>query len=384
MGINRKLERWKGAELLSQQQVEEIVSFERERGGRRLFNGLLWVGSFTIIIGVLSIIAANWQAIPPNVKVIVHLLINAGLAAGVYISDRRGRHLTREFCLVGLWGLTLTLIGLVGQVFHLNGGMASALFLWSVLVTPVIAVYGKMRVSLLPWLVSFLAGIGAALYEFVFPNFDSDQITTTIIGVYSFLPMMFILFARFSDKLERPLLQKILTFTGVTVIVFGASLACQIWYADEAFNDTRYHFLTLVILGLAMIGANFVQVQGNIKLHDLRQNVKMLLVGSFAIGIFSVMFMGVESQIMAAGTFILYWLYLGLIFNRMNLHGLVSLALVMTAGRIYIVYLEVFGSLLQTGVGLIISGLLLMGMTLGVRKLSKSIRTTKIAGGSHD
>ena len=168
MGINKKLERWKKSELLSDQQVEAIIAFEKERGSKNLFRGLLWIGSFTIIIGVLSIIASNWQLIPASVKVIAHLLLNIGFASAVYLFERQGRDMLREFFLVGLWGGTLTLIALVGQVFQLDGSIASALFLWSVLVTPALAVYGRTRVSLVPWLASFLVGIG------VFISFSFD------------------------------------------------------------------------------------------------------------------------------------------------------------------------------------------------------------------
>ena len=384
MGINRKLERWMKSDLLSESQVDQIIAFERERGGKRLFNGLLWVGSFTILIGILSIVAANWQVIPPYAKVIVHLMFNAGMAAGVYIADKRGKELVREFCLVGLLGLSLTIIGLVGQVFQLNGSIAGALMLWAIITSPAMLVYGKTKISLLPWIASFIAGIVGAMIEFVYPGLNNDQGMVVTVGFYSFLPMLFILFARYSDGLNRPMLQKIMTITGVVAIILGANLACQLWYTGDTFDDVLYYFFTVLLLATAAAGANFVKVYGDFKTEELKQNVKLLLVGSFAASALSFMFLGVESSFLAAATFAVYWLYLGVVFQRMNMHGLVSLSLVMVAGRIYVVYLEVFGSLLQTGVGLIISGALLMGMAVAVHRLGKTLRTKQIMGGSHD
>ena len=51
-----------------------------------------------------------------------------------------------------------------------------------------------------------------------------------------------------------------------------------------------------------------------------------------------------------------------------------SLSILVIALRLFIVYLEVFGSLLQTGFGLIFSGVLLLALLHVARTLSRKVR----------
>ncbi len=51
----------------------------------------------------------------------------------------------------------------------------------------------------------------------------------------------------------------------------------------------------------------------------------------------------------------------------------VSLAITVIAIRIYVVYVELFGSLMQTGVGLIIGGVVMLGMIYVARKLNERL-----------
>lgn len=128
------------------------------------------LGFFAIFMGVFSIIAANWHNIPPNIKLIAHLLINVVFAYGIYIFDRQDREFPRELSVLGLIGLTLTLIALTGQIFHLEGSINSALVLWMGLSTPFVIVFGKTKTSLGPWLIGFVLALWAGVAEYIAPN----------------------------------------------------------------------------------------------------------------------------------------------------------------------------------------------------------------------
>ena len=54
---------------------------------------------------------------------------------------------------------------------------------------------------------------------------------------------------------------------------------------------------------------------------------------------------------------------------RLGYRGLLNTAIVIIALRLVIVYIEVFGNLLSTGVGLIASGVLLIALVWGTRRL---------------
>src|SRR5690606_9578651 len=124
MRLSGKLARWQHAGLLSAEQSAAILDYER-RTHVGWQGGLAFLGVFAIVIGVLAVVASNWQAIPPWWKLGAHLALNALVALGVL--RRWERPVIAQLCLLAWYGLTLSFIGLMGQVFHLAGSTAEAL-----------------------------------------------------------------------------------------------------------------------------------------------------------------------------------------------------------------------------------------------------------------
>ena len=81
--------------------------------------------------------------------------------------------------------------------------------------------------------------------------------------------------------------------------------------------------------------------------------------------------------VVGAGIFMAYWALIGWIGLRLGYRGLLNTAIVIIALRLVIVYIEVFGDLLSTGVGLIASGVLLIALVWGTGRL---IRTAEAIG----
>ena len=61
----------------------------------------------------------------------------------------------------------------------------------------------------------------------------------------------------------------------------------------------------------------------------------------------------------------------------MGHRGVLKLAIVVIALRLVVVYVEVFGSLLSTGVGLIASGVLLIALVWAAGKLIRKLGQSK-------
>lgn len=387
MPINKKTLRWIDAKILTEAQAQRIVDFEKDRGSGRLMKGLYGLGAFVILMGVLAIVAANWQMIPPYTKVVVHLLVNSVLAYGIYAFDHQDRKFPRELCLFGLTGLTLTLIALTGQVFHLNGSIASALVLWMGLSTPFIIAYGKTKISLVPWLIGFVSAIFAGIYEYIFPHLDDTAQAVLAVGVGALLPIAFVQAAGSIQKIERPVLQKLLFYTGIAGAVIVPNVVCQFWYSDD-FRDFIDTFATqFMVVGTFVLAAfsifliKFPSVNSVVKTLD---NTRLLLLGGLAVSVLPFVFPSIESDLMAAATFIAYWVFLGFMGQRVSKQGLVSASIVIIAIRIYLIYLEVFGSMLETGFGLVFSGVLLMGMVWGTRRINKNIGMINLEGDDHE
>jgi uncharacterized membrane protein len=384
--IGRKTQRWAGAGLISEEQARGIVRFEKDRGAGRLLKGMYGLGAFSVLIGVLAIVAANWQAIPPDAKLIAHIMLNIGPAAAVYVLDRRGAGLAREISLFALSGLTLTLIALTGQVFHLNGSIGGAFILWALLCTPFMLIYGRTWVSLLPWLGGFLTAIFAGVDEYLMPLLSDTQETLAVIGLAMGLPVAFMYGAGIAGLLNRPALRDLLFKAAAIGTVLLTSAACLLWYdGRDDFIKTPalmvqvLGFFAFAGLGMALTKYLFTRPQTCIS-----DETRLFMFGSLGVGVLPFILLEPESSFLGALSFIAYWLFLGLIGQRTGRQGLVSLAITVVALRIYFIYLELFGSLLMTGFGLISSGLILIGMVWGIRKLSRAVGKINLEGDGYE
>jgi hypothetical protein len=77
-----------------------------------------------------------------------------------------------------------------------------------------------------------------------------------------------------------------------------------------------------------------------------------------------------SNALIGALGFVTIWALVAWCGYRANMMQIVNLATALIAVRVFVAYIEVFGSLLATGAGLIVSGLLLLALAwLWVRKI---------------
>lgn len=157
MNVTKKTTEWVAAKIITEKQRAAILTHEAGRGGWSM--GPLLLGIFCIGLGMISMIAANWQGISDNIKLGGAFLILAGLLGGAYSGFRREKPFVFEGCLFAAFLFCGAVIGLVGQVFHLNGNLHGTLFLWALAGIPLAIISGRPLVGLL-W-------VPMALYGFV-------------------------------------------------------------------------------------------------------------------------------------------------------------------------------------------------------------------------
>jgi len=137
--LERKLARWEAAGLIDAAQRERILAWERARSGRGASwaqVGVIALGAGISGLGVVSLVAANWERIPDLVKVAGALLLTAAIGAAVWEASRRGAGRWRDGALVLFQLAVAADIGVLGQVYHLQGTLQDALTLWAALVAP--------------------------------------------------------------------------------------------------------------------------------------------------------------------------------------------------------------------------------------------------------
>lgn len=131
MALHRDLERWLQAGLIDAATRDRIAAFEGARRRPTLLYALAALGATTIGIGIVSIVAANWDAIGRSAKLGADLALGMLLAGGLYWSVTRERRFATEVLAGVDYVYVLASIALIGQVYQLSAPVHRALVTWS-------------------------------------------------------------------------------------------------------------------------------------------------------------------------------------------------------------------------------------------------------------
>src|SRR5262245_43033471 len=138
MSLDRTLARWEAAGLIDGPTGARIRAFEKSPRTPIALYALGVLGAGTVALGIISLIAANWDAIPATMKLAGDLLIGLVLAMATYVAVRRGGGWPGEVLIMLFYGFTLASIALVGQVYQLTNPTYQALLVWSAATLPLV------------------------------------------------------------------------------------------------------------------------------------------------------------------------------------------------------------------------------------------------------
>jgi len=100
MDLSKKLSEWEQAGLID---AATRVRIETHEGsGRRSLQlyALLGLGTVSVGLGVISVVAANWDGMSGATKLGADLLLAVALAAGTFVSWRRGMALASDVLVI--------------------------------------------------------------------------------------------------------------------------------------------------------------------------------------------------------------------------------------------------------------------------------------------
>jgi uncharacterized membrane protein len=169
--LRQEVEQWRSQGLISaeqSQQLAERYEFAKLDGVARdrFVVVVLGIGSVLLGLGVLTFVAANWQVIPRELKLLLLLILFVGInATGFYLWNQPPspeRHESgRQRLGQGLLLLGALILGanlaLMGQMFHINGSSADLCIIWGLAVLGM--AYG-LRLTSLGALAILLVGMG--------------------------------------------------------------------------------------------------------------------------------------------------------------------------------------------------------------------------------
>lgn len=365
MALDRKLDEWQAAGLIDASTAEAIRHHESESSRPIALWATIGIGLFALALGLILLVAAGWDMIPKGVKLGVHLAMTAAAAAVVWQARKQRRLWLGEGALFLLAALVLAGIALQGQVYQVTSPVWEALAWWALFVTPVILLAGCTRLTAYGWS-GMLAVLAIAFVA------DSSLSRQAIDVVADNLPVALPPALILASLLLSPsAFATGVREAGMALLLGGASLAHFAWAVEISATDAT---ALAVRLPLALVvAAAAVSLAGRIG----RGASLVVRTALIAAAIATVLAAAVPHpdtlapRLFGAFAFFAMWGAVGKAAHDGGWRVLFGIAIGMIAVRLFIVYVELFGSLAYTGVGLIVGGLLLIALTLAWAKLMR-------------
>jgi uncharacterized membrane protein len=367
----RKLNQWQAAGLIDAETATNIRQWEEANARPWGVWALIGLGALAIGLGLVSVIAANWDEIPGEIRIAIHFVIMAALAGFIWWQAQRETRLNHWFDdaqLFVLGTLGLTFFGHIGQVYQTSSPLWQPLLAWLVLFTPIMLGFGRGWLVALAW---FGVVIATAWNHADNPHFfrlnlgmgEEEKISPLYWGLIATPPMVISAFAAFM----RGHTQRFDFWRGLEQIAFLTILAgaSSLIIEDIGFADgLGYHALAIAICA----GVTWF--------------VRKTKSGQAAAGILAVTAMAYAVSPIYSGDGQFGSIYKALLF--MTIWGAVAYGAIhagwrpifqaavgILAVRLIILSAELGDDLLSSGVGLITIGLVTLGIAWLAIRISR-------------
>lgn len=214
---------------------------------------LAYFAAFLIGLGIIALVAANWEQIPNNVKLGGAIVLMIANASAVILSMKFKKNiLTQVLCGV-FAALIMAVIGLIGQIFQLRSDVSGACLLWALCAWPLFLITPRLLWLWIPLL--FVGTKSSAIYN----TFVGDvllnigwkyTLANGICSLFVFYGLIFayelwMLYAKPNSKtVERPL-----RFYCGTLLLSAAPLSCRPLITNVAFTQIPWSTIALSSYG---------------------------------------------------------------------------------------------------------------------------------------
>jgi len=363
----RKINAWHKAGIIDDATRDNILAFEAEHARPLALWAVFGIGALAIGLGLISVVAANWEDIPGQLRLAVHMALIAASLGGLLFQERLFRAQSpwigeALLFVAGLLGLTF--FGHLGQVYQTTSPLWQPLAIWLVLFAPLLLTTGRS------WLTAALFGVALVYcaweyaYWLEFPSWR-DQIEnppTLWIAAVTALPLLLVAppAAWFRQRSTRADFWRRLEQLAVVYAVGGASIATGLAGVD-AFDDGASAFFS----GAGQVVRSLIALAAGLLVVLARRNMSGLMSGAIiaGAGAAAIMSYAVSGyQLLAGLVFMALWAGIGAAALVAGWRGVFQLAVAAIAIRLIILSFELASDLLLSGFGLIVSGLLIVGI----------------------
>lgn len=343
-----QLHNWQTQGLISEKQLHDILAYEKSRPQTSWgLMGLMTLGVSVIVLGLIAIVASNWDHISDLVKLVsafTILICNAGL---IYHYRDHQSTLVKDglrtfFCL-----FIFAVIGLVAQIYNLTGDGYQTGLLWSGLTFLLITEIKNIIPTIL-WTVIFFLSLLVGLSELTFWSSNAGlSFFMLTITAMTLLARVFI---------SKTSLCKALQIVTLGSWIFALTIFNLAWItshsqdASPVINFIPHFGLSLLVASLIWFSQGLYALERKLFISALAI-ANFLFTFSWSIGNFYILFVLAE---------VLCLISFGCSFLIRKNSRLFNLILILIGAKFLEIYVKEFTGLLETGFGLIITGLLIM------------------------
>lgn len=366
----RKLDEWLEAGLIDQATRDRIEAYETSHSRPIALWAIIGIGALAIGLGIISVIAANWEEVPALVRLSIHFAIMAGLGGFIAL---RGERMARDhgwwlevgLFILGLLGMAF--FGHIGQVYHTNSPLWQPLAAWLALFAPLLLLRGQS------WLVAALV-IGTLIYacwdyglQFDSWRYRGPTPDSAWISAVMALPVLGMPFAAaMRSRSLRPIFWKRVEQLALAYAVGGASLAIIMAGIDST-TDEIMSLASQSVRALMGCAAGLMVVLA-------RRGVSGMMGGAIMAGAGASCFFAYAvagSDLMGGVLFMALWAGIAFTSLQAGWRGVFQLSVAAIALRLIILSFELASDLLTSGFGLILAGLMILGVALVAVRISR-------------
>lgn len=366
----RKIAEWHEAGLIDAGTRDRLLAHEAAHARPLLLWAVWGIGALAIGLGLVSVIAANWEDIPGTIRLAVHLaLIAAALAALFAREDRlaaRSPWAVEALAFVAA-ALGLTFFGHLGQVYQTGSPLWQPLALWLVLFAPILLLTGRSW----PTALAVLGGAAWCAWEYATARGPFDGAPPQLgrqlwLATVLTLPVVFApLAAWLRGRSARAAFWRGLEQLALAYAVGSASFTTAVAGWDGFGGEGAAHEWASLLL------AGGLTVLAGLGVALARPGVSGRMAGAIIAGAGAavpIAYAADGSTLGAALLFFALWAGIAAAALAAAWRGVFQLAVGVIALRLIVLSFELAGDLLTSGFGLILAGLMILGVAwLAVR-----------------
>lgn len=357
--LGKHIKEWVQQGFITEEQASNISHHEKgepiPRHQQWMTTGFLSLGLLVLGIGVISLIAANWQQITNDIKLTVSFTLLVVSALFVYLNYDSPRKLLGESLIFFYMLFCFASLSLITDMYHFNRVTYTTISTWSFIILPLVLF---SRYSLIPtlWAIAFVLAGSMSFINWLsdtnFYNYNEAWFTVVMLT-----PLACALIASLLYKWNKaPIFAR--AFYALTMLT-GLS---AVTIADLTFNHVYEISRITIIVPSLVITAMIVAIIFAEQRLTLLQKILIKLILLFYMAMYILAMLLNQIHILGAVFSILLLSITAIYFGSQKQRKLFYLFTSLVGIRFALVAFNIFYSISMISIGLIISGALIIIM----------------------